>query len=277
MIEFLLSLAVIWLIIASFQDIKKTEIPNWLSFSLILFALAYRAVYSAVNSDSSFFLYGLFGFAVFFVLANLFYYARVFAGGDAKLLMALGPVLPLAPSFYYNLILLGIFVLFVLAVGGVYGLVYSVFVMMLNRKKFVYEFSEQMKKKKQLIFFSLIPTFLSFVVVFYSGESIFFLFPLLIIAFPFLFIYAKAIEECMVKTMSGEKITVGDWLYKEVKVKGRTIKPNWEGLDEKEVKLLRKIRKIEIKQGIPFAPVFLISFILLLILWYSSWSFFQLF
>jgi preflagellin peptidase FlaK len=91
---FLIILAGIWLVIASLQDIKKREVPNWLNFSLIAFALAYRAFYSIVNQDSLFFLYGLLGFLVFLVLAYAFYYGKVFGGGDAKLFMAIGAILP---------------------------------------------------------------------------------------------------------------------------------------------------------------------------------------
>ena len=104
MYEFLLILGLIWLIAGSVFDIKKREIPNWLSFSLIIFALSYRLVYSVINSNIMFFAYGLFGFFLFFILAYVFYYARIFAGGDAKLLMGLGAVLSLGDSFFRNII-----------------------------------------------------------------------------------------------------------------------------------------------------------------------------
>jgi hypothetical protein len=37
-----------------FSDLKKREVPNWLNFSLVVFALAYRAFYSVINNDSLF-------------------------------------------------------------------------------------------------------------------------------------------------------------------------------------------------------------------------------
>jgi len=73
-------------------------------------------------------------------------------------------------------------------------------------------------------------------------------------------------EACMIKEIPGKKVTIGDWLYEEIKVGKKRIKPNWEGLDEKEVKLLSRVKKVKIKYGIPFVPSFLFAFILLILL-----------
>ncbi len=283
MISFLIFLALIWLVIASMQDIKKREVPNWLSFSLILFALAFRLIYSVINSDAWFFLFGLFGFMIFFLLAYMFYYARVFAGGDAKLLMGIGAVLPLSFSMYYNLILFGTFIFLFLLTGAVYGLVYSFVLVALNRKKFSKEFFKQFKLRKNLVFIFLILALTSLIFVIYSREFLLLLLPFPIFIFPMLFIYAKAVEEsCMVKEVNSKDVVIGDWLYEEIVVKfsgkRKKIKPCWEGLSEEEVELLKKARKkVKIKQGIPFVPCFLVSFLLFLWLWYSNWSFFQWF
>lgn len=124
---FLLLLTLVYLAIASIQDLKKREIENWLSFSLIVFALAYRALYAVINSDLLFFVYGVAGLLVFVGLGYLFYYVRVFAGGDAKLLMALGTILPISNLVSVNLIIFGVFIVFLLFAGSLYGLVYSFF------------------------------------------------------------------------------------------------------------------------------------------------------
>jgi len=86
-IYFLFALAIIWTTFAAIQDIKTREVSNWLNFSLIAFALAYRAFYSISKKDPKFFILGVLGFIIFFILAHVFYYGRAFAGGDAKLLM----------------------------------------------------------------------------------------------------------------------------------------------------------------------------------------------
>jgi len=84
---FLFVLAFVWMIFAVVQDLKTREVANWLNFSLIGFALAYRAFYSSFTGEWMFLGFGFLGFLMFFILAHVFYYSKVFAGGDAKLLM----------------------------------------------------------------------------------------------------------------------------------------------------------------------------------------------
>ena len=56
-------------------------------------------MYIDVFTDSfNFFYQGLIGLGIFFVLGNAFYYGRFFAGGDAKLMISLGAILPLSTS-----------------------------------------------------------------------------------------------------------------------------------------------------------------------------------
>ncbi|MEK6852520.1 MAG: prepilin peptidase [Nanoarchaeota archaeon] len=95
LINFLVILGIIGLIIATLNDLKKREVPDWLNFSLIVIALASRLLYSLTAGNLSFILYGLIYFGIFLVLAYAFYYARIFAGGDSKLLMAMGAVFAL--------------------------------------------------------------------------------------------------------------------------------------------------------------------------------------
>jgi prepilin signal peptidase PulO-like enzyme (type II secretory pathway) len=59
----------------------------------------------------------------------------------------------------------------------------------------------------------------------------------------------------------------GDWLYKDVKLGKQIIKSNWEGLSNKEIKKLQKLREVWIKKGIPFVPVFLLAFLGIIYFW----------
>ena len=63
--------AFIALIYGSYSDIKTREVPDWANFSLIVFAIALRLIYSLVKWDFSFILEGLLGFGVMFLLALL--------------------------------------------------------------------------------------------------------------------------------------------------------------------------------------------------------------
>ena len=82
-VVFLAVLALIWIVFATIQDVRTREIANWLSFSLIIFALGFRFFYSLFYEVGfGFFYQGLIWFGIMFVVGNLFYYIRMFAGGD---------------------------------------------------------------------------------------------------------------------------------------------------------------------------------------------------
>lgn len=274
---FLIILGLIYLIYASVSDIKKREVPNWLSFSLIGFALAYRAFFSILNSDLMFFVYGVIGLIIFVGLGYGFYYARIFAGGDAKLLFGLGIVFSFSSSLTGNLIIFLLFAVLLLFFGGLWGIVFSLFIVYGNKRKFSQEFSHQVKINKKLVYYSLIIGIFSLILLFL--DSIFVFISILIFIFPFLYTYAKSVEEsCMIVFVSTNELIEGDWLYSQVKVGKRIIKPYWEGLSSEELAILRKKKeKVRVKQGIPFVPAFLFAFLALIYLLYFKPDIFSLF
>jgi Flp pilus assembly protein protease CpaA len=258
---FLTILGLIWIIFAVIQDLKKREIANWLNFSLVIFALGFRFFYCLFSSSNfNFFYFGLAGFAIFFFLGNMFYYGKIFAGGDAKLMIALGAVLPLAGSFNGNLTLFVIFLLIFLIAGAVYGLIFSLVLGIKNFKRFKLEFLRKFSKNKKFFYIALGLCFVLVIISFFFDLIIY----LAILAFisPYLYFSAKAIDEvCMIREVSPNKLTEGDWLYKGVRVGKKLIKSSWDGLTKEEIKLLRKKNKmVLIRQGIPFSPVFLIAY-----------------
>jgi len=263
LIIFLAVLALVWIIFAVVSDLRTKEIPNWLSFSLIIFALGIRLFYSIFNDmNFSFFIQGVFGLAVFFVLANLLYYVKFFAGGDAKLMIALGPILPFSTGFLSNTNLFSTFFFIFLMTGAAYGLI-MVFRLSIKRfSKIKREFSKQIKLNKKKIIISLIFG----IILMLSGYwySSLFIFGIWIFLMPYLLIYAKSVDECcMVERIQTSKLTEGDWLYGDIKSGRDVVKAKWEGLSMKEIKLLRKRHRfVTIRTGIQFSPVFLISFLI---------------
>lgn len=247
------------------QDLRKREVANWWNFSLIAVILAYRGFVSVSFQNYWYFLHGLIGFGIFFVLANLFYYGRVFAGGDAKLLMGVGAVLPFSVLFSENLIIFVYFLILLLFCGSIYGLVFSAALAYRNLKNFGKEFLIQFHKSKAFFPIFIFLAILVLILVLFIKIYILVWFSLIAILFPFLYIYAKSIEEsCMIKALPASKLTIGEWLYKEVKIGKKKIKPSWEGLTEKELGILKKSKKkILVKQGIPFTPAFLFAFVIL--------------
>ena len=83
--------------------------------------------------------------------------------------------------------------------------------------------------------------------------------------------FIKAVEtSCMIKKVPASKLTEGDWIVKNVYVKGKYITgPKELGITEEQIKRLPKKLKVTIKEGIPFVPSFLASYVLLLI--FGNW------
>jgi Flp pilus assembly protein protease CpaA len=276
---FLWALALIYIIFAVIQDNKTKEIANWLTFSLIIFAVGFRLFYSVFEGDGFvFFFNGLIGLAIFFAIGNLLYYGKVFAGGDAKLMIALGPILPYSQKIFPNLQMFFDFILIFLLVGFLYIFVSSAIFCIKNFKPFKKEFLKELKKNKKtmlvILFLSIIFLILGFI------ENLFFILGILIFSISYLYLYSKAVDEsCMVKGVKTTKLREGDWLYSNVKIGNKVIKAKWEGLSKKEIReIAKKYKEVRIRQGIPFSPVFLISFIIFIIfnlfnirLWNPLW------
>lgn len=269
---FLIVIAFVWCVFASVQDLKYREVANWLSFSLVLFGLAYRGFYSLNAGSVNLFVYGVLGGVLFFVLSHLFYYSKVFAGGDAKLLIGMGVVLPY--TRYTDVLLLGLgFVVLLFFVGAVYGLVYSVFLVMQFREKFKRELR---KMKKMFILFLGISLVFIILGVFLIRGSVLAGYIAFFVILPFIYVYVKALDKCMVKMANADELVEGDWLEEDVIVNGKTIKKSVHGLDMKEIIILRRFgKKVLIKEGIPFVPAFLISLIIMVFFWEALFSFLQ--
>ncbi|MCK9595605.1 A24 family peptidase [Candidatus Pacearchaeota archaeon] len=264
---FLWLLAFVYIIFAVIQDLRKREIADWLNFSLIIFALGFRFFYSLfVEEGFVFFYQGIIGLGIFFVLGNLFYYGKVFAGGDAKLMIALGAVLPYYPDFFSNVKILFNFLFIFLSAGFVYISIVSIILCIKNFKSFKKEFFNQLKKNKKLIFFGLTLCFIF--LLFGFANSMFFIFGIMVLLIFFLYPYSKAIDEtCMVKKIKSKNLREGDWLYSDIKIGRKMIKAKWDGVTKQEIReIIKRYKEVKIKEGIPFSPVFIFSFIILIIL-----------
>lgn len=276
---FLLALAFIWILIAAILDAKTTEIPNWLTISLIIFALGFRFFYSLFSSgDFNFFLQGLIGFGIFFLIGNALYYGKMFAGGDAKLLYAIGPVIFLSNSFLINVEIGVSFLFLFLASGSIYGIIASIYFSIKNFKDFKKELKTIKKSNFKINLLILFAGLVIMILGLFYNILLTYL-GIIIFAMPLLYIFTKSVDETMTRRVMPSQLMEGDWLYEDVKIGNKTIKKNWNGLTKEEIKLLQKSRKkVLIKSGIAFGPVFLIAFLLLIYfyfvntgLWNSLW------
>lgn len=275
---FLFGLALTWTVFAVVQDLRTREVSNWLNFSFIAFALAYRAFYSAIYERAEFFLFGLGGVLLFIALGYLFYYARVFAGGDAKLLMGLGGVLPIESVKDYVFIGGG-FIFALLLMGAAYGLCYSMFLAFGNWSKFSSSFKRELGLRRGIFnayFGVMLALAVISVVLFRGAAGIYFsIFFLVAGFFALVYVFGKAIENSVMrKLVLPIDLREGDWIEGDIvlKINGKrhVIKKSMHGLTLEDIRILKRAggnRRILIKEGIPFTPAFLLALLVFFYLW----------
>jgi len=274
---FLITIAILGLIIATISDIKTREIPDWLNYSLIITAIAARLIYSILSQDFQPLAYIALAFTVVFIFSNILYYTKQWGGGDAKMLIALSVIFAVKPSYISesSFPFLIILITNILFIGAVYGLVYGIVLGIKHKEKFKKEIISLIKQKRTIILakLSLILSIIWIIFVAISKiQLIKFFFAILALASPLyylLWLSAKAIEKAtMYKRISIEKARIGDWLVENIIIEKELIlKSKPEGLSKGDIQTLKKnkIKSILIKEGIPFIPPFLIATILTLL------------
>ena len=278
----LIIIGFLWLIFATITDIKFREVPDWVSYSFVVIGLGTRSIYSILTYDWVFILYGIAGFLLFFLIGNIMYYTKQWGGGDAKLLMGLGAVFGSYPASlldYFNPNLNIPFILILLIniiiAGGIYGFGLSLFLAIKNWNKFIKEIKKLKKEKinisrRNISFFIVImAVVISFFISDFRYKFLIYLFSFFIILLNYLFLYLKAIEEvCMYKYVDVNKLTEGDWIVKDVFLRGKKIyKAERLGITKNNIARLKNsgVKKVLVKEGLPFVPAFLIALIISLI------------
>ncbi len=263
------SIAILSLLIASYTDIKTREVPDWLSYALIMAGIGIRGIYS-FEEGWFVLLNGILGFSVMFLIACLLYYSRQWGGGDSKLLMGMGALIGITYPFDPSSLTLLWFFLSLLFIGAFLGLLWMVAIAVKAGRPFWASFIGEIRKKGLMY---LLLTLLTIVLIL-ATVYVVPLWPL--IFFPLgitsLFIFVSLVEKKLfTKAVDPSLLTPGDWLAKEIVVKGRMVVRK-KTLDEDDLSTLRKlaaekkINRVFIKEGIPFVPSFLCAYIVVLLI-----------
>lgn len=288
----IIAVCIAGLIFGSVTDIRKREVPDWVSFGLIFAGIGLNLLLTIIKGNLSYIINSIAGLLLMYLFALLMYYTGQWGGGDSKVLMGIGALagfeisFPLTEMFsswlinpYYSFPFLVYFIIFTMFFGSVYGLIWSLVSAVKKYKDFKKEFLSRLKSPMAVkIKFALIAA-LGFILFFaFITKDIvlrfFFLAIGLLIALSFyLLIYIKTVEKvCMVKKIMPNNLTEGDWIAEEVKTRGRVIAgPKDLGIEKEQIEKLislkekGKIKYVLVKEGIPFVPSFLIGFIAALI------------
>ena len=272
----LIIISIAALIFASITDIKTKEVPDWLSYALIASGLFIRLLHSIIFSEYLYILYGILGFASMFILGNILYHTKQWGGGDAKLIMGLGSTLATTPFYLTtsSIPFLAILVVFIMFSGAIYGLVWSLSLIFKNIKKFKQEFKNINKTitAKTLKILSLITTILLIVIIILLPRDYTFILIVLTVLtmlYPFLYLAIKSIENLYLYSyFTIDKLMEGDWIAEDIKRNNKILFHKKTSITKRDIKKLKElnIKKILIKDGIPFVPPFLMGTILALII-----------
>ena len=263
----LLLVAFIGSTLAGLIDLKTTEIPDKIPYVMM-------GIGVVGNLIKSYLIWSYIPIALSFLVGLLFlgfgfllYHTGQWGGGDAKILSAIGFLLPqfssanrLFPfplSFFFNVFFIGAF----------YMIGYIFVMAILNRKIFISFFTDFKNHFKELVFINFcIIVFLLIINIFIANKNPEIIatneliaFGLILIAISsFMFIlwrFGKTVEEIGFK----KKIKISE--LKEGDVPGNS--KIWEGLTKKQLKEFQKSDKkyIVIKEGVRFAPTFPIALI----------------
>jgi len=244
-------------LIAALQDLKRREVDNWLNLFLF-FSGAIYLVFNVFTYKEVTYLIN-FGFLVFFMfcLVYLFYLSKVFSGGDCKLLFAITPLL-VSFNFLSSLQNVLFFVFAILFVGALYG---TLWIFGLFFKDF-----DKTKKDFNLLFKKNSVYLISFLVFLILGffDKIFFSLFFLLSFLVLVFLASKAVEKnSLIREINPRELREGDWLERDLRFKGRILRATFDGLSLEDILFLKSFKgKIRIKDGIPYAPVFVFAWIL---------------
>lgn len=264
----------IGLLIATYRDMRTREVPDTLTYALIVVGLLGSLIAALLLQDLHFFLDHLYGFLLGAALGTLMFYARQWGGGDAKLIMGVGAILGFSME---NFQLLEYIILLIFC-GALYGVAYTGYLALLHRKVFLKEFVifRRTKLVHRLLTGLVSTGALCLLMLFFVPLDTklligFFLLGIYILTYAW--IVMRVIERSiLLKEYPVGKLTEGDWIVQEVRVKGKVlVAAKNTGVTIEQIAALKRahVRKVLVKEGIPFVPGFLLAFIALLILQYA--------
>lgn len=267
-------LMIVGVIFSVIQDIKRKEIDRWLTFSMLFSGVFFLTAKIIINKDSNLLLQSLFVFGIMFVLSQLLYYSKFFAGGDSSLLFSLSALF-VGQTFLISILNILTFLVILFISGSGYGLVYTIVLYFKEFRKNNEDIKKIFKetKMKYVLLASIPFLILSYFFIYVIPIAV------VMLLYPILFSVTKAVEKnSLTKTIEGKELREGDWLKDNIEINGKVIKSSFFGISKDEALELKNKKSIVIKEGIPFAPVFLISMILSLIFFEKIFTFlFQLF
>ncbi len=255
MIEITFFIALLGSLIAGLWDLKTTDIPDEIPLLMASFGISLWFIHFLTTGNLYPFISSLAVGTFYLLVGWIFYKTGQWGGGDAALMGSIGYLVPFFPntflfplSFFVNIFL----------VGAVWTIAYAL-VIGVKEKKIREAFVSKMKSEWKKII--VVPSFVFVLILFIMFYTSFFhilsliLIPLSIFLLILFSEFAKVVDKIgFRKTISVKDLKEGDVLA-DSKV--------WKGLTKEDVEILKRTkRKVTIKEGVRFGPVFPIALFL---------------
>jgi len=271
-----ISVSVLFLLVASYFDLRMGEIPDRVSFGLIGISLLVAGVDSVMSSDLNLILNSLIIGAAYFAFGYLSFWLGQWGGGDVKILAGIGCSVGylgslgvfsegLVPYFIAYFVNLGL-------VGWPYVVLYSLILGVMRPESFR-GFVSLLRKKRTIILVAV--SFLPPIAALFMDIGILGIVYLALPVFVVLSIYLKAVEKvALQKTVRVSELREYDALAKDVVVDGKLIakRRDIEGITKEQLEEIRGLAKegkipdkIVIRWGIKFVPILFLAFVSLLL------------
>ncbi|MCL4396773.1 A24 family peptidase [Candidatus Parvarchaeota archaeon] len=238
------------LLVASIQDFKNREVPDYISYILIAGTLLLSLTYSIAYNTISNLIYIPLSVLLLFGFSYFMYRLGQWGGGDVKLMLGLSFVFT-SLNVFSDKSFIALFIN-ILLFGGIYGLIGTVFLGVIKIKKLKKHF-----QKYDLPFFiaSAVIIILSVLLIPFPINIFIAVGVFMIFSIRFVFLVANNLMYIQEKVT---KLTEGDWLAESPKDEnGKKIVPERNtGLTNKDIQKLKEngVKEVIIKIGLPFVP-----------------------
>ena len=261
----LFTLVFVALTIATLTDIYKKEVPDTVTYSLVILGFSLNIFLGLIHKDLSYMYESLAGFLFASLIGLILFYTAQWGGGDAKLIMGIGATVGL-PISLQGVPFLVIFIINSFLVGALYGVAWIATLALFNLELVVTKVRENLSDTKKLGLLGVVFIFIALLIPVFTVDIIqemallYVGFLFLLSLFPFLLVSIRIVEdEVMQEQRSVEDLVPGDWVLEQPD--GFEI--NKTGISEEDIEELKEsnIESILVKKGIPFVPSFLIAFV----------------
>jgi Flp pilus assembly protein protease CpaA len=259
MIEFLaIFIALAGTLIASYYDLKTTEIPDYLPIVMIAAGILLNLVNFLITKNSEYLFLSIMNGIVFSAIGFSMYFAGQWGAGDAFLLAAVGFLIP--KNFFLNedFPFLFTYLVNLFFLGSIYMIIYSIAYAIREKTALKY-FKEQMSKFYWaifvfFIFFLIASSIISYLIFNSINLKLVIISTISSIILIILWVFSKSVEKSFIKRIPVSKLKVGDVLVESKR---------WDGITEKKLREIKRSGKkyVYIKTGVCFAPAFPIALI----------------